>query len=174
MQGTVDHQLIFTDVYVGWPGCVTDARVWRNSPLNKMLQTGEGVLAGGVLIGDAAYPISSYLIPPFKETFQFEHMHLRFNKRLSGTRMAVERAFGRLKKKFPCLDGMEHQDVSTYCAVATACAILHNFIILRGQPLEEEAAGEIPVVHSDVFNEATTGPQKRACIMAHLMQNNNV
>ena len=33
MQGVVDYQGIFTDVYIGWPGQVHDARVFKNSVL---------------------------------------------------------------------------------------------------------------------------------------------
>ena len=33
MQGVVDHKGLFTDIYVGWPGRVHDARVFANSSL---------------------------------------------------------------------------------------------------------------------------------------------
>ena len=33
LQAIVDDKGLFRDLYVGWPGSVGDARVWRNSPI---------------------------------------------------------------------------------------------------------------------------------------------
>ena len=33
VQAVVDHNLLFTDLYIGWPGSVHDARVLVNSAL---------------------------------------------------------------------------------------------------------------------------------------------
>lgn len=32
IQGTVDHRMKFLDVFIGYPGSVHDARVFKNSP----------------------------------------------------------------------------------------------------------------------------------------------
>ena len=32
VQAIIDHNMLFRDIYVGWPGSCPDARVWRNSP----------------------------------------------------------------------------------------------------------------------------------------------
>jgi hypothetical protein len=37
LQLVVDDTLTMTDTYVGWPGCTHDARVFRNSPLQREL-----------------------------------------------------------------------------------------------------------------------------------------
>ena len=39
LQAVCDNALFFTDVYVGWPGSVHDAQVYRNSPLGESLET---------------------------------------------------------------------------------------------------------------------------------------
>ena len=39
-KSTVDHRGRFTDVYVGWPGRVHDARVFANSSLYQRGQSG--------------------------------------------------------------------------------------------------------------------------------------
>ncbi|XP_071951910.1 uncharacterized protein [Antedon mediterranea] len=41
LQAVVDHKLRFTDTYVGWPGKVHDARVFRNSSLFEKGQNGQ-------------------------------------------------------------------------------------------------------------------------------------
>jgi len=38
MQGVVDHKLKFLDVFIGYPGSVHDARVFRESHLYEHLQ----------------------------------------------------------------------------------------------------------------------------------------
>ena len=45
IQGTVNHQIKFLDVFIGYPGSVHDARVFKNSPLRNDLRE----LCGGEL-----------------------------------------------------------------------------------------------------------------------------
>jgi hypothetical protein len=40
LQAVCDDKLLFTDLYVGWPGSVHDARVFRRSPLAANLESG--------------------------------------------------------------------------------------------------------------------------------------
>lgn len=37
LQGTVDHRMKFIDVFIGYPGSVHDARVFKNSPIYRDL-----------------------------------------------------------------------------------------------------------------------------------------
>ena len=52
------------------------------------------------LLGDSAYPISSFLIPPFKDPSSRKHKE--FNQFHSHHRVVVENAFGRLKADLGC------------------------------------------------------------------------
>ncbi|CAM4412682.1 unnamed protein product [Lepidochelys kempii] len=66
LQALVDHKGRFTNINVGWPGKVHDARVFMNSGLYKRLQEGiyfpdQKITVGDVempivILGDPAYP----------------------------------------------------------------------------------------------------------------------
>ena len=58
LQGIVDHEMMFTDYYVGWPGSVHDARVFRNSEIYDLAtnSTSEWFPNDSHLVGDSAYP----------------------------------------------------------------------------------------------------------------------
>ena len=64
-QGIVNDSGIFTSFDVGWPGSVHDARVFRNSSFYKNYS--QLIQDDDYLLGDSAYPISPFLIPPFKD-----------------------------------------------------------------------------------------------------------
>jgi len=38
LQAVCDHEMFLTDIYVGWPGSVHDASVFRRSPLCELLE----------------------------------------------------------------------------------------------------------------------------------------
>ncbi|KAG6940531.1 hypothetical protein G0U57_015934, partial [Chelydra serpentina] len=67
LQALVDHKGRFTNINVGWPGKVHDARVFRNSGLFRRLQEDiyfpEHKITVGdvempiVILGDPAYPL---------------------------------------------------------------------------------------------------------------------
>ena len=75
LQAVVDHEYLFRDVYVGWPGSVHDARVFANSSLyqrahdKEILKSCSRAILGKTifpfLVGDSAYPLSSWLMKPF-------------------------------------------------------------------------------------------------------------
>uniref|UniRef100_A0A8C3F7J4 DDE Tnp4 domain-containing protein n=1 Tax=Chrysemys picta bellii TaxID=8478 RepID=A0A8C3F7J4_CHRPI len=102
LQALVDHKGRFTNINVGWPGKVHDARVFRNSGLFRKLEEGtffpdHKVTVGdvempSVILGDPAYPLMPWLMKPY--TGSLDSSQDLFNYRLSKCRMVVECAFG--------------------------------------------------------------------------------
>ncbi|XP_074828142.1 uncharacterized protein LOC141998984 [Natator depressus] len=111
LQALVDHKGRFTNINVGWPGKVYDARIFRNSGLFKQLQEGtyfsdHKITIGDVempivILGDPAYPLLPWLMKPF--TGSLDSSKEQFNYSLRKCRMVVECAFGCLKARWCCL-----------------------------------------------------------------------
>ena len=76
VQAIVDHEYIFRDICVGWPGSVHDARIFTNSKIFRQITQDRLLADGGTrtilgcqvptyIIGDSAYPIQTWLMKPF-------------------------------------------------------------------------------------------------------------
>lgn len=136
-QCVVDHELMFLDVFVGWPGRSHDARVFRNSPLYLRHEEGcpmfpqrprivEGREIPLVLLGDPAYPLQDWLMKPYRAGANMTAEQRRFNYCLSRSRMVVERAFGRLKGRWRVLMKTMETNISRAPSIFLACCVLHN------------------------------------------------
>lgn len=142
LQAVVDHEYLFRDVNVGWPGSVHDARVFANSSLyqrahdREILNSYSRVILGKTmfpfLVGDSAYPLSSWLMKPFPYAATLTDNQKNFNYRLSRARIVSENAFGRLKARWRRL--MKQNDMETHHVpnIVVACCILHNVCEIHG------------------------------------------
>ena len=95
IQAVVDHNYIFRDVYIGWPGSVHDARVFAHSSLYKEATARSTCILNGAsvqiqsqdispfLIGDSAYPLLPWLMKPFPHNGSMSDPEKRFNYHLS-------------------------------------------------------------------------------------------
>ena len=90
LQAVVDDKYLFTDVCVGWPGSIHDAKVLANTSLyrkaeEKHILCGKAVAYQGVvfLVGDCACPLSSWLIQPFAHNSSLTASQIYFNYHLS-------------------------------------------------------------------------------------------
>ncbi|XP_062578058.1 uncharacterized protein LOC134239947 [Saccostrea cucullata] len=85
LQVIVDHMLLITDSFVGWPGCTHDARVFRNSYIINELEN--GILNPHFfIIGDSAYPLKPYLMTPFRDNGRLTAPQRHYNRKLSTSR----------------------------------------------------------------------------------------
>ncbi|CAH2088147.1 unnamed protein product [Euphydryas editha] len=67
LQAVVTPKKLFTDVYIGEPGSMHDARVLRKSPLYERALDDPKFFENYFVLGDSAYPSLSWLVPPFKD-----------------------------------------------------------------------------------------------------------
>jgi hypothetical protein len=123
----------FTDVYCGWPGKVHDARVFRNSPLCEALPALTGI---NHILGDGAYPISRYLMTPYRDNGHLTREQVNFNKTLSGTRVLIKNSFGMLKSRFRRLQHIDMVDIEYIIKAVIAACILHNLCILNEDEID--------------------------------------
>ena len=148
MQGVVDHKGLFTDIYVGWPGRVHDARVFANSSLfqkgqNKSLfpnlvEKISGIEVPIVLLGDPAYPLLTWLMKAFPDTGNLSQQQRRFNYRLSKARVVVEHSYGKLKGRWRCLLKRLDVNVDDVPELVAACCVLHNVCEVNGDQFDAE------------------------------------
>ena len=168
LQAVVDHGYLFTDIMVGWPGSMHDARVLANSQLyhkatNKEILNdfSQNVLGKDILpflVGDSAYPLSTWLMKPFPHNSAMTNNQKTFNYHLSRARIVAENAFGRLKARWRRLLRQNDMDIAHVPQVVTACCILHNMCEvhgdafvdswLEGARLEQPGCAATPVITS--------------------------
>src|SRR5256885_10331609 len=108
------------------PGSVHDARVYTNSLFYT--NRNEFIKDDDVVLGDSAYPISSFLISPFR-TPQTQKQK-NFNYIHSKHRIVVEHAFGRLKSRFVALQNLNVKTIKLAVDLTDCAIILHNFLEL--------------------------------------------
>ena len=128
-QGIVDFREIFINYVIGWPGSVHDARVYTNSDF--FLNRAEYIEGEDYVLGDSAYPISPFLISPFKNPSNYRQR--QFNFIHSKHRVVVENAFGRLKARFKALKELSVKDLKIAIKLADCAILLHNFLELCGE-----------------------------------------
>lgn len=102
LQAVCDHRMFFTDCFVGYPGSTHDARVLENSDLcDRVLESVDTMFPNSTyLLGDSAYPLSPWLMTPYKDTGHLSARQRNYNFLHSSTRMVIERAFALLKGRF--------------------------------------------------------------------------
>src|SRR5262249_55664997 len=98
-QGVVDHLMRYRDVYVGVPGSCHDSYQLKKSPL--WTSPKEALFsAGQYLLGDAAYPLLSWLLAALKDNAHWTEAMNKFQGAHSALRIKVECSFGMLKNRF--------------------------------------------------------------------------
>ena len=157
-QAVVGGNLMFFDVATGFPGSIHDARVLRATSLFQKAEQGV-ILSSPVdvilnqrvrplLIGDGAYPSTSWQIKPYPITVNLTEAEKKFNKKLSSARSCVERAFGTLKGRWRCLLKRLDNRLENVSQVVITCCVLHNICQRHGdQYVDDDEILDLVIAH---------------------------
>lgn len=158
VQAVCDSRLKVRHIIARWPGSVHDATIFNDSPLIVQLENGD-YGRHNFLLGDSGYPCKAYLLTPVRNPRT--PAEEAYNRAHITTRNTVERCFGVLKRRFPCLALGLRTKLETTMAIIVACAVLHNFAIDLGDVDDEEPEeyleaieGGENVVHNQQENTA--------------------
>ncbi|KAL1492480.1 hypothetical protein ABEB36_010730 [Hypothenemus hampei] len=134
-----DANYYFTHVDIGAYGSQSDEGIFHNSPVGKALLTGQlpvpndKELPGSTtkflfyFVGDAAFPLKSYIMPPVPGQLLSEKI-LIFNYRLSRARRIIENSFGILVARWRVLKTSMKCFPNNAETITLACIALHNCI----------------------------------------------
>jgi hypothetical protein len=143
---------LFTLYSLYYLGRSHDAAAFNSSDIVEMLRNPQLYFPrDGYLIGDSAYPLSRHLIVPYPNSESLSNPYKRsFNKMLSASRVSIERAFGLLVARWRflayhiyILDQIDINDV------ISACCVLHNICIDRGEVQFESDASHLQTFTED-------------------------
>jgi hypothetical protein len=131
LSAVVDPRGYFMCVDCGFPGKMHDAgalkisKLWTHHPAWFSR-------AGFSIVGDAAYPLRSWLLTGFRNRNKTTDQK-NFNTQGSRARVIAELAFGKLKGQWQCLSkGLETRTMEDWQKTIVTCCILHNLTIVVG------------------------------------------
>ena len=169
VQAVCNARLEFTNIVARWSGSSHDATIFGNSRICAQFESGE---ITGILLGDGGYGCKKYLLTPLPTTNTPSER--RYNFAQIRTRNPIERAFGVLKRRFPCLRMGLRCQKATSLRIIVACAVLHNIARKQGEgePPEIDMAGrrvyeEVPVPQHAARLQAGATAMRNAFINNH-------
>ena len=168
LQAVSDHEMMFTDCYVGWPGSVHDARVLSNSDLSN--STDDKFEDDCFLLGDSAYPLKTWLMTPCKD---YGNLTVQ-KKTLQLSAVIYPHGSGKvlcfLEREISKVEVREHGYRHIPETVIAAC-VLHNLCLIDGEDAEEFLEqGEEDEVNNfqNFFRDDGRAEVKREQLIQHL------
>ena len=144
VQGSVDHDYLFCNINIGWPGSVHDAHVLANSMLYwqatiSEILDGEQIVIFGqdvpvFLVKDSGYPLSTvYMVDEAISTWCTTNCRGReLYLSIVMCMHCCRECFGSLKARWWWLSKRNDTNVDNLPAVITTCYILHNMSEIHG------------------------------------------
>lgn len=90
-----------------------------------------------IILGDKAYPVLQWLVPPYIDRGNLTDNQKRFNHKHAQTRQVIERAFALLFGRFRRLKFLDMNKIEMVPHTVLAACILHN-ICLDHSDIEHE------------------------------------
>lgn len=138
VQAVCDSDAFITNIVARWPGSTHDSRIFENSNIADKLRDGA---LDGILLGDSGYACRAYLLTPILKPKNAGEV--RYNTAHRRTRCVIERCFGLLKRRFPCLHLGLRTALANTLVIIVATAVLHNFALIhREQDFDEDIEDE--------------------------------
>lgn len=166
-----DDKLLIRHAYSGWPGCTHDARVFRNSSLSEMINTGDRIAPNMYIIADSAYPLTERLITPFKDNGRLNFDQRRFNRVISSSRQCVERCIGHMKGRFRRIREIPLHEPEEIVETIIAACILSNMCVLEDADIDQFVIldqDNHPNHYQNIYNNQRDGICRRVQLMHHL------
>ncbi|VEN41477.1 unnamed protein product, partial [Callosobruchus maculatus] len=140
LQAISDNKRKFIDCFVGYPSSVSDIRIFRNSDIyqNIVNNMDEYFDPNQFLIGDKAYCLKSWCIPPYIERGRLQAFQRNFNRLHAKTRQVVERSFALLFGRFRRLRYLDMNRTDLIPATVLAACVLHNICLQNPGNLQEQ------------------------------------
>jgi hypothetical protein len=91
-----------------------------------------------LILGDAAYPSVASILKSF-DAKDGNEAKMLFDKNIKRGRVIIENCFGWLKNKWQILKRCNVNNLPLVPTVITTCCILHNYLIMEGERIEEVA-----------------------------------
>ncbi|GAA6105403.1 protein ANTAGONIST OF LIKE HETEROCHROMATIN PROTEIN 1 isoform X1 [Tachysurus ichikawai] len=155
LQGVVDGNGLFWHVFAGSPGSMHEATVLHVSGLWDLIGQGlfpnnskniAGHDVGYYLLGNAAFPLQSWLMKPFSVMGQLTAEQVAYNQKIYRAICVAENSFVRLKGRWRCLQKHNDSHIDLIKTMVLTCCVLHNLCETHGEQYSEEwdppAAGD--------------------------------
>lgn len=168
LQAVCREDMRFTHCFMGFPGSCHDSRVLKNSDI---WENGNGLCGNDHIVGDGGYPLTRWLLTPYRDNGNLTPDQRNYNHLLSSNRVVIERAFGLLKGRFRRLKYLATAEIETALTIIMACCVIHNVCILQSDAVEEflqqdnNVVNNIPVHVPPIVNE---GVVKRNTVATNL------
>lgn len=118
----------------------------------------------GILVGDSGYACRSYLMTPILKPKN--EGEVRYNTAHRRTRCVIERCFGRLKRRFPCLHLGLRTALQNTLVIIVASTVLHNFALMQQEQDFDEDMEDEDVPFDIVAAADVSGNAKRQLIIS--------
>ena len=133
--------LLFLDFCTDFPGSTHDSRVLRNSAIYARAETSqilnspndviENVTIRPLILGDGGYPLLTWLMRPYNIGQNIDPRKAKFNKKLCGVRVTIERGSEILKARWRCLLKRLDSEIENVSNMIITCVVLHNYVSVQ-------------------------------------------